>query len=60
MKSRHEGKFWVGSYERAGDPPQGTLTSVPFKVTQPFASFLSAAGSFATTRVEVVREDDGR
>src|SRR4051794_32363576 len=33
MKSQHQGEYWIGSYERAGDKPQGTLTSVPFKVT---------------------------
>jgi len=29
-----------GTFEIAGDKPKGTLTSVPFKVTQPYASFL--------------------
>src|SRR5271157_5957164 len=33
MHSRHQGQYWIGSYERKGDPPQGTLTSVPFKIT---------------------------
>ena len=59
MKSGHAGRFWVGSYERAGDPPRGTLTSVPFKLNKPFASFLIGAGSFPTTRAEIVRADDG-
>jgi len=31
--------------------PQGTLTSVPFQVTQPYASFLLAGGSGPNTRV---------
>ncbi|HEX5221213.1 MAG TPA: PVC-type heme-binding CxxCH protein [Verrucomicrobiae bacterium] len=57
MKSRHAGEFWIGSYEVAGDAPQGRLTSVPFKVTQPFASFLLGGGSHAGTRVEIVRAD---
>src|ERR1700722_11355751 len=35
MKSNHHGTFWVGTYEVAGDAPQGTLTSASFKVTQP-------------------------
>src|SRR2546423_15704577 len=30
MKSRHQGQFWIGTYERAGDKPTGTLTSAPF------------------------------
>ena len=59
MKSGHDGRFWVGSYERSGDPARGTLTSVPFALTKPYASFLIGAGSFPTTRAEVVRADNG-
>jgi putative membrane-bound dehydrogenase-like protein len=59
MYSRHAGRFWVGSYETAGDAPQGTLTSVPFPVSKPFASFLVAGGSRARTCVELVRDDTG-
>ena len=57
MPSRPAGNYWVGTYEIAGDGPQGTLTSAPFKVTQPFAGFLVAGGSQANTRVELVRAD---
>lgn len=57
MRSDHRGNYWVGTFEIAGDKPQGTLTSVPFKVTQPFASFLVAGGSHENTRVELVRAD---
>jgi len=35
MHSRHQGQYWIGGYEKYGDKPQGTLTSVPFKVTHP-------------------------
>ena len=42
MQSRHQGRFWVGTFEKGGDSPQGTLTSVPFRVSKPFASFLIA------------------
>src|SRR5688572_29775665 len=42
MKAQHRGNYWIGTFEIAGDSPQGTLTSAPFKVTQPFASFLVA------------------
>lgn len=42
MKSGHTGEYWIGSYEIAGDAPQGRLTSTPFKVTKPYASFLWA------------------
>ena len=58
MRSEHQGDFWIGTYEISGDGPQGTLTSVPFKVTQPWAAFLVAGGSQENTRVELVRADD--
>src|SRR6185369_7530828 len=57
MRSRHQGTFWIGTYEIGGDTPQGTLTSAPFKVTQPFASFLIAGGSHENTCVELLRAD---
>jgi putative membrane-bound dehydrogenase-like protein len=59
MRSRHQGRYWVGGYESGGDGPQGTLTSVPFKVTHPWASFLVGGGSHAGTCVELVRKDTG-
>ena len=58
--SNHQGDFWIGGYEILRDQPTGTLTSVPFKVTQPWASFLVGAGSLAGTRVEIVTKDDGK
>lgn len=58
MKSHHAGKYWVGSFERKGDQPQGKLVSVPFKVTKPFASFLVAGGVQPTSRVELVSQAD--
>jgi putative membrane-bound dehydrogenase-like protein len=54
MKSQNQGKYWVGTFEVAGDKGKGTLSSVPFKVTQPWASFLISGGAHDTTRVEVV------
>lgn len=57
MKSNHHGEYWIGTYEISGDDVQGTLTSVPFKVTAPFCSFLVAGGSAPETRVELVRDD---
>src|SRR5688572_18171274 len=53
MKSQHQGQYWIGGYERQGDKPQGTLTSMPFKVTHPWASFLAAGGPHVTTCVEL-------
>jgi putative membrane-bound dehydrogenase-like protein len=55
--ARLTGEFWIGGYEKLRDPPTGTLTSVPFTVTQPFASFLIGGGAHAETRVELVRAD---
>jgi putative membrane-bound dehydrogenase-like protein len=42
--SQHQGQYWIGGYEKDGDKPQGTLTSLPFKVTHPWASFLIGGG----------------
>ncbi|MBI2948576.1 MAG: dehydrogenase [Verrucomicrobia bacterium] len=57
MKSDHAGEYWIGTYEIADDDPTGTLSSVPFKVTHPFASFLIGGGSTEQNRVELVRAD---
>src|SRR5262245_28122133 len=60
MRSEHAGEFWIGTYERKGDTPQGTLTSVPFKVTHKFAAFLIGGGPSDATRVELLRGDTQR
>ncbi len=60
MKSRQQGRFWVGSFEVNGDAAQGTLTSVPFRVSKPFASFMVAGGSRPTTYIELLRSDNGQ
>ncbi len=60
MQSGHAGRFWVGSYEKSGDDAKGSLTSVPFRVSKPFASFLVGGGSHAATCVEIVRKDTGQ
>ena len=54
MTSGHTGNFWVGGFEVKGDNARGVLASVPFKVTQPWASFRVAGGSSSNTRVELV------
>jgi putative membrane-bound dehydrogenase-like protein len=58
MKSEHRGDYWIGTYEVAGDAPQGTLTSAPFKVTHRIASFRVAGGAHESTRVEIVLADE--
>jgi len=60
MKSDHAAQWWIGTFERHGDKPQGTLTSEPFKLALPFASFLIAGGSSPNTRVEIVRADTNK
>lgn len=61
MRSQHAGQYWIGGFESGlGDDPTGTLTSAPFKVAQPWASFLVAGGDWPGTRVEVVTKDDGK
>ena len=40
MKSDHQGQFWIGTFEVGGDDLTGTLTSIPFKVTQPYLMFI--------------------
>jgi putative membrane-bound dehydrogenase-like protein len=55
MKSEHQGKFWIGGFEKHTDKPTGTLTSVAFKVTHPWASFLVGGGNHPKeTCVELV------
>ncbi|MFN0008685.1 MAG: PVC-type heme-binding CxxCH protein [Planctomycetota bacterium] len=58
--SLHEGEFWIGGYEKHGDARKGTLTSLPFRVEQPWASFLVSGGANRSTRVEIVAAADER
>ncbi|MBP3960094.1 DUF1080 domain-containing protein [Gemmata sp. G18] len=58
-RSRHQGNYWIGGYEKLGDKPTGTLTSAPFKVTHPWASFLVGGGAHTLqTCVEIVSGKD--
>ena len=59
MQSRHAGEFWIGGYEKFGDQRTGTLTSDPFVISQPYATFLANGGKDEATRVELVRTDTG-
>jgi putative membrane-bound dehydrogenase-like protein len=58
--AKPQGKFWLGGYEKLFDTPTGSLTSVAFEVTHPFAAFRVGGGSHKETRVEVVRADSGQ
>lgn len=59
MRSRHQGRYWIGGYEKLRDLPIGTLTSAPFTITHPWASFLVGGGPNPETRVEIIRQDTG-
>ncbi len=54
MQSQHQGKYWIGSFERNGDKVTGSLVSASFKIDQPFATFLLGGGDGAETRLEIV------
>jgi putative membrane-bound dehydrogenase-like protein len=56
-RNGHFGSYWVTSGLRGGSR-RGVLTSVPFRVPKPYASFLVSGGAFATTRVELVSAAD--
>jgi hypothetical protein len=60
MHSKHEGRFWIGTFENRRDAPRGTLTSIAFPVTKPYASFLVGGGSDTGTYVELLRKDTGQ
>jgi len=55
-----QGEYWIGGYERVGDDATGTLTSNPFRVEQPFASFLVGGGSYTGTLVEILDAASGQ
>ena len=56
-KSLHTGEYWMGGFEKLYDDPQGTLTSVAFKVTQPWASMLVGGGSLLRDFDQVLRQE---
>src|SRR5690606_18876094 len=52
------GKYFVSSEGTQHNEVAGTLTSVPFEVTQAFAAFHISGGALKDTRVELVRNDN--
>ena len=58
--SNLKGLYWIGTYEGQGDHLQGELTSIPFKVTHPYASFLVGGGSGERARRADHRQGDGQ
>ncbi len=58
--SEHQGKYWIGGWEKFQDIRKGRLTSASFKVTHPWASYLIGGGRDSRVeRVEVVDEASG-
>lgn len=55
MSIGFEGKYFLTSGGTVNFKQTGTLTSVPFTVTHPFASFRVSGGALADTRVELVQ-----
>lgn len=49
-----DGKYFLSSGGTIKYKLTGTLTSVPFKITQPFAAFKISGGALQDTRVELV------
>lgn len=54
------GKYFVSSGGTKSYKKTGTLTSVPFTVTHPFAAFKVSGGALQDTRVEIVRADNNK
>ncbi len=57
MKIGFSGKYFVSSGGTKNYTLTGTLTSVPFLVSEPFAAFKVSGGALQDTRVELVRKD---
>ncbi len=55
MRIGFEGKHFLSSGGTTNYKLTGRLTSVPFKVTQPYAAFRVSGGALQDTRVELVR-----
>lgn len=56
MSINFEGKYFLSSGGTINHKLTGTLTSVPFKITQPYAAFSVSGGALQDTRVELVLE----
>jgi putative membrane-bound dehydrogenase-like protein len=55
--ARQQGQYWIGGYELSGDGPRGTLRSLSFRVTHPWASFLVGGGAYERVRIELCRQE---
>ncbi|RZL17741.1 MAG: dehydrogenase [Pedobacter sp.] len=60
VKTGNSSAYFVSSGGTKNYKRTGTLTSVPFTVTQPFASFKVSGGALQDTRVELVQADNNK
>lgn len=60
MRIGFEGRHFLSSGGTTNYKLTGTLTSAPFKVTQPYAAFRVSGGALQDTRVELVRADNDK
>lgn len=60
MNIGYEGKYFLSSGGTLNYKQTGTLTSVSFQVTQPFAAFRVSGGALQDTRVEIVTAADNK
>jgi hypothetical protein len=60
MRINMSGKYFVSSGGTKNYKKTGTLTSVPFTVTHPFAAFKVSGGALQDTRVELIRTDNNQ
>ncbi|WP_426293415.1 PVC-type heme-binding CxxCH protein [Dyadobacter endophyticus] len=60
MNIGYEGKYFLSSGGTLNYKQTGTLTSVPFRVAQPFAAFRVSGGALQDTRVEIVTAGDNK
>jgi putative membrane-bound dehydrogenase-like protein len=52
--SNKAGDYFIGGYESVRDAGTGTLESIPFRVTHPYAGFLFSGGENPSTRAEIL------
>ncbi|MCC5908321.1 MAG: HEAT repeat domain-containing protein [Balneolaceae bacterium] len=57
MNIGHSGDYFLSSGGTENHEATGTLTSVSFEVTHPYAAFMVSGGALQETRVELVRAD---
>jgi putative membrane-bound dehydrogenase-like protein len=54
MRIGSQGEYFITSGGTSNHETTGTLTSIPFEVTHPYASFMVSGGALEETRVEIV------